>query len=128
MLAWLVVVLVAGAGVFTGLNMMYGAVAGRTREIATLQALGFRRRAILVSLIQEGMLLAAAASLLAGMVALFWVNGMAIRFTMGAFTLRIDSTALLVGCGTGLILGMVGAIPPAIRALRLPVVESLKAV
>ncbi len=108
--------------------MMYGAVAGRTREIATLQALGFRRRAILVSLIQEGMLLAAAASLLAGMVALFWVNGMAIRFTMGAFTLRIDSTALLVGCGTGLILGMVGAIPPAIRALRLPVVESLKAV
>lgn len=128
LLAWLVVVLVAGAGVFTGLNMMYGAVAGRTREIATLQALGFRRRAILTSLIQEGMLLAAAASLLAGVVALSWLNGMAVRFTMGAFTLRVDSMALLVGCGTGLLLGIVGAIPPAIRALRLPVAESLKAV
>ena len=128
LLAWLVVLLVAGAGVFTGLNMMYGAVAGRTREIATLQALGFRRRAILTSLIQEGMLLAAAASLLAGVVALSWLNGMAVRFTMGAFTLRVDSMALLVGCGTGLLLGIVGAIPPAIRALRLPVVESLKAV
>ena len=43
LLAWLVVVLVSGAGVFAGLNMMYGAVAGRIREIATLQAIGYRR-------------------------------------------------------------------------------------
>lgn len=128
MLAWLVVFLVAGAGVFTGLNMMYGAVAGRIREIATLQAVGYRRRAVLASLIQEGALLAAAASLLAGVIAMFWLNGMAVRFTMGAFTLRVDSVALLVGCGTGLLLGIVGAIPPAIKALRLPVAESLKAV
>lgn len=128
MLAWLVVVLVAGAGVFAGLNMMYGAVAGRIREIATLQAVGYRRRAILASLIQEGVILAATASLLAGLVAMFWLNGMAVRFTMGAFALRVDSVALLVGCGTGLLLGIVGAIPPAIKALRLPVAESLKAV
>jgi ABC-type lipoprotein release transport system permease subunit len=128
MLAWLVVALVAGAGVFAGLNMMYGAVAGRIREIATLQAVGYRRRAILASLIQEGMLLAATASLLAGLIAMFWLNGMAVRFTMGAFALRIDSVALLIGCGTGLLLGIVGAIPPAIKALRLPVAASLKAV
>src|SRR5690606_32895083 len=56
MMAWLIVVLVAGAGVFAGLNMMYGAVAGRIREVATLQAVGYRRRAILLSLIQEGAL------------------------------------------------------------------------
>ena len=43
LLAWAVVLLVAGAGVFAGLNMMYGAVAGRIREIATLQAVGYRR-------------------------------------------------------------------------------------
>ena len=53
MLGWLVVVLVAGAGVFAGLNTMYGAVVGRVRELATLQAVGFRRRAIAISLIQE---------------------------------------------------------------------------
>ena len=128
MLAWLVVLLVAGAGVFAGLNMMYGAVAGRTREIAALQALGYRRRAILASLIQEGALLAATASLLAGLIAIVWLNGRAVRFTMGAFALHVDSVALLVGCGTGLLLGIVGAIPPAIKALRLPVAESLKAV
>jgi putative ABC transport system permease protein len=128
MLAWLVVFLVAGAGVFAGLNMMYGAVAGRVREIATLQAVGYRRRAVLLALIQEGALLAAAASLLAGMIALLWLNGMAVRFTMGAFVLRVDGVALLLGSGIGLLLGIVGAIPPAIKALRLPVAESLKAV
>src|SRR5262249_45376862 len=67
-LAWLVVVLVAGAGVFAGLNTMYGAVVGRVRELSTLQALGFLRRAIALSLMQESILLAAAASLLAAVV------------------------------------------------------------
>lgn len=128
MLAWFVVFLIAGAGVFAGLNMMYGAVAGRIREIATLQAVGYRRRSILLSLIQEGILLASASSLLAGLIALTWINGMAVRFTMGAFVLHVDGIALLIGCGTGVLLGIVGAIPPAIKALRLPVAESLKAV
>jgi putative ABC transport system permease protein len=128
MLAWLVVWLIAAAGMFAGLNMMYGAVAGRVHEIAMLQAVGYRRRAILISLIQEGVLLAAAASILAGVIALLWINGQAVRFTMGAFTLEVDRTALLVGFSVGLILGIVGAIPPAIKALRLSVAESLKAV
>ncbi|MDA1214637.1 MAG: ABC transporter permease [Planctomycetota bacterium] len=127
-LAWVIVLLVAGAGVFSGLNMMYGAIAGRTREIATLQAVGYRQRAILVSIIQEGTLLAAAGSLLAGVVALIFLNGLAVRFTMGAFTLRIDGVSLIIGCGVGLLLGVVGALPPAIKALRASVAVSLKAI
>ena len=127
-LAWVVVLLVSGAGVFAGLNTMYGAVVGRISELATLQTIGFVRRAIVLSLIQEGLLLAAAASLLAAFVALVLVNGVAVRFTMGAFSLLIDSMAVLIGCGVGLSIGFVGAIPPAIRALRLPIVEGLKAV
>ncbi len=128
MLGWLVVLLLAGAGVFAGLNMMYGAVTGRIRELATLQAMGYRRRAILVSIIQEGLLLSSAGSLIAGVIALIFVNGVAVRFTMGAFALRVDSVALLVGCGIGLLLGVMGAIPPALKALRDPVAQSLKAI
>ncbi len=127
-LAWLVVVLVSSAGIFAGLNMMYGAVAGRVREIATLQAIGYRRRAILISLVQEGVLLSAAGSLVSGVIALTLLNGMAVRFTMGAFTLRIDGVAILIGCGVGLLLGVVGALPPALKALRAEVAASLKAV
>jgi putative ABC transport system permease protein len=128
MLGWVVVVLVAGAGVFAGLNTMYGAVVGRVRELSTLQAVGFRRRSIVISLIQEATLLSMTASLIAAAVALFVVNGTAVRFTMGAFALRVDSLAILVGCGTGLLLGLVGAIPPALKAMRYPVVEGLKAI
>lgn len=128
MLAWTVVVLIAGAGIFAGLNLMYGAVAGRIRELATLQAMGYRRRAILATLIQEGTLLAAASSLLAGLIALTLLNNVAVRFTMGAFVLRIDSICLLIGCGVGLLLGVLGALPPAIKALRLPIAQSLKAI
>jgi putative ABC transport system permease protein len=127
-LGWLVVFLVAGAGVFAGLNTMYGAVVGRVRELSTLQAVGFRRRAIVLSLVQEATLLSMAASLLACVLALWLVNGTAVRFTMGAFALRVDSVAILVGCGTGLLLGIVGSIPPALKAMRYPIVEGLKAV
>jgi ABC-type antimicrobial peptide transport system permease subunit len=128
MLGWVVVLLVAGAGVFAGLNTMYGAVVGRVRELSTLQAVGFRRRSIVISLIQEAMLLSMTASLIASGVALFLVNGTAVRFTMGAFALRVDSMAILVGCGTGLLLGFVGAIPPAIKAMRYEIVDGLKAI
>jgi putative ABC transport system permease protein len=128
LLAWMVVILVSGAGVFAGLNMMYGAVAGRTSEIAMLQTIGFRRRAILASIVQEGILLSAAASLISGAIALLVLNGIAVRFTMGAFTLRIDGVSILIGCGVGLLLGVLGALPPAIKALRGEVANGLKAI
>jgi ABC-type antimicrobial peptide transport system permease subunit len=83
---------------------------------------------MLLSLVQEGVVLAAAASLLATVVAIVFVNEATVRFTMGAFSLRIDEVAVLIGCGVGLLLGILGALPPAIRALRMPVVEGLKAV
>lgn len=126
-LAWLVVLLVSGAGIFAGLNTMYGSVVGRIRELASLQTIGFVRRAILTSLVQEGVILAAAASLLATAAALLFINQAAVRFTMGAFSLQIDEVAVLIGCGVGLLLGVLGAIPPAIRALRLAIVDGLKA-
>ncbi len=127
-LAWLVVLLVAGAGVFAGLNTMYGAVVGRISELSMLQTIGFVRRAIVVSLMQEAILLSLAASLFAALIAIVFINGSAVRFTMGAFQLRIDSVSVLIGCGVGFLLGFFGAIPPAIRALKMPIVDGLKSV
>lgn len=127
-LGWIVVLLVAGAGVFAGLNTMYGAVVGRIRELSTLQAVGFRRRAVVASLIQEATLLATCAALLAAVLAVLSINGAAVRFTMGAFALRVDGIGVLVGCGTGLLMGLLGAIPPALKAMRLPIVEGCKAI
>ena len=66
--------------------------------------------------------------LLASLLALVFVRGATVRFTMGAFAMQLDNTAILIGCAIGLLLGILGAIPPAIRALRLPIVEGLKSV
>jgi putative ABC transport system permease protein len=128
MLAWIVVALVAGSGIFAGLNTMYGAVVGRVRELATLQALGFRRRAILLTLVQEATLLACAGALVACLIGLVFVDGAAVRFTMGAFMLKIDSVGISVACGVAALLGIVGALPPALKAMRLPVAEAIKAI
>ncbi len=128
LMGWLVALLVAASGLFAGMNATYGAVLGRTRELATLQTVGFSRRAIALSLIQESVLLAAGAVLLAAALAVLLLQGLAVRFTMGAFTLRVDGLTLLLGCGAGLGLGVLGAIPPAIHALRLPIIEGLRAV
>jgi len=128
MLGWVVVALVAGSGIFAGLNTMYGAVVGRARELATLQALGFRRRAILLTLVQEATLLACAGALAACLVGLTMVDGAAIRFTMGAFMLKVDSVGISVACGVAILLGVVGAIPPALKAMRLPVAEAIKSI
>lgn len=127
-IAWLIVALVSSAGVFAGLNTMYGAIVGRVHELAMLQTLGFSRRAIALSIIQEGLLLSASGSLLAAAVAVPVLNGYAVRFTMGAFTLRLDSVSLLFGFCMGLAIGVFGSLPPAVRALRMPVVDGLKAI
>lgn len=128
MLGWVVVGLVAGSGVFAGLNTMYGAVVGRIRELATLQAIGYRRRAILLTLIQEATLLSCGGALVACALGLLFINGTAIRFTMGAFMLRVDSVGIAIACATAILLGVVGALPPAAKAMRLPVVEAIKAI
>ena len=128
LLAWVVVLLVSGAGVFAGLNTMYAAVLGRVRELATLQTLGFMRIAIVISLVQEGLLIAMTSSLFASLIALLALRGWAIKFTMGAFQLGIDPTCILIGCATGCLLGLLGSLPPAIRVMRSSIAISLKAI
>jgi multidrug efflux pump subunit AcrA (membrane-fusion protein) len=125
-LAGLMAAMIAAAGLFGGMNTLYAAVAGRTREFATVQALGFGRRAVVVSLLQESLLTSAAAALPAAAVAVFALDGLAVRFTMGAFTLRIDETAMGLGLATAAALGLLGALPPAFRALRMPITDALK--
>ena len=55
------------------------------------------------------------------------LDGLAIRFSMGAFGLIVDHTVVLVALLAGLVLGLVGALPPAVRCLRMPIPEALKA-
>ena len=93
-----------------------------------LQTVGFSRRAIVLSILQEGLLLAMAASLCSTCLAVTLLHGFAVRFTMGAFALQADSLTVVVGLLIGILIGVLGSLPPAWRALRLPIVDGLKAI
>lgn len=118
--------LVATGGVLGGLNTMYASFASRIREVGMLQALGYTRRAIVASLAEESVFIAACGALIACAVALVLLDGLAVRFSMGAFALTIDPPVVLAGLATGLVIGLIGAIPPAVRCLRLPIAAALR--
>ncbi len=119
-------VLIASGGILGGLNTMYAAFAARVREVGMLQSLGFTRMAIVANLAEESVFAAACGALIGAVVGLLLLDGLAVRFSMGAFALTIDAMVLLVGVLGGLAIGFIGAIPPAIRCLRLPITEALK--
>jgi putative ABC transport system permease protein len=118
--------LIALAGLCGGLNALYAAFASRTRELAALQTLGFPRRVLLLSLVQESVLTACAGGLLATAAGVWLLDGVAVRFSLGAFGLRVDPPVATLGLLTGLVLGVVGALPAAMRCLRLPIAAALK--
>jgi putative ABC transport system permease protein len=125
-LAWVTAGLIGLGGLLGGLNTMYAAFAARVREFGMLQSLGYTRASIIVSLIQESVLTTLAGALVACVIALVILSGVAVRMSMGAFTLTMDAPVMSLGLLTGLTLGIVGALPPAWRCLRLPIGEALK--
>lgn len=127
MMVWVTALLIALGGVFGGLNTMYAAFSARVREVGMLQALGYGRRAVIVSFAQESLLAAAAGAVSGAALCLWLMDGLAVRFSMGAFGLLLDGPAVLIGLLAGLLLGLLGSLPPTLRCLRMPVSESLKA-
>lgn len=119
-------ILIASGGVLGGLNTMYAAFAARVREVGMLQAIGFNRLAIVTNLAEESVFAAACGALIGAIIGVLLLDGLAVRFSMGAFALTIDAPVLLLGMLGGLLVGFVGAIPPAIRCLRLPITQALK--
>ncbi|MEL7483074.1 MAG: ABC transporter permease [Planctomycetota bacterium] len=119
-------ILIASGGILGGLNTMYAAFAARVREVGMLQSLGFTRIAIVANLTEESLFASACGALIGTLLGLLLLDGIAVRFSMGAFALVMDAPVLLIGVAGGLIVGLVGAIPPAVRCLRLPVTEALK--
>ena len=128
LVAWVTAGLIAIGGLFGGLNTMYAAFASRIRELGTLQSIGYRRGAIVWSMIQESALATAAGGLIACAIGVLVLDGVAVRFSMGAFGLVIDEKVIGLGLLSGLALGVLGAVPPAIKCLSPTIPMALKAV
>ena len=126
------VAIVMGIGaVFGALNTMYSAVAERGREIATMRALGFGPASVVASFTVEALLIAAIGGMI-GAIAVLPLNGLTTgtlnfqTFSHMAFAFRITPILLVAGIVFALLMGLVGGIPPAVRAARRPVSAALR--
>lgn len=127
-----IVAVVMGVGaVFGALNTMYAAVAERSREIATMRAIGFGAGSITLSFIVEALFIALVGGLL-GCVAVLPLNGITTgtlnwqTFSHLAFAFRVTPPILGLGLLFAMLMGLVGGVPPAIRAARRPVALALR--
>ena len=127
-----IAILMGLGAVFGAVNTMYSAVAGRTREIATLRALGFGSGAVVTSVLAEALLLALVGGTIGGLLAWAAFDGYQTAtmnwqsFSQVAFSFAVTPALLLRGLFYAALMGLIGGLLPAIRAARLPVVTALR--
>ncbi len=124
-------VIMAIGAIFGALNTMFAAVAARSREIATLRALGFRGVPVVVSVLLETMLLALLGGVLGAFVVWLVFNGytastLGSNFSQVVFQFKVSPLLLWSGLKWALAIGFVGGLFPAVRAARLPVSTALR--
>lgn len=130
-LGFLVAFVMGIGAVFGAFNTMYAAVTARSREIATLRALGFGGGTVVVSMLFESLLIAFAGGLL-GCVVILPINGLTTStlnwqtFSQIAFAFRVTPDLLLTGVIFALVMGFLGGLVPSVRAARLPVAAALR--
>jgi putative ABC transport system permease protein len=130
-LAGVVTIIMALGAVFAALNSMYAAVASRSKEIATLRAIGFGGLPVLASVMIEALLLALVGGLLGAAIAYLLFNNLAVStlgqgFTQVVFNFKVTPGLVVRGLIISVVIGMIGGLMPAIRAARLPVTAGLR--
>jgi putative ABC transport system permease protein len=124
-------IIMAVGAIFGALNTMYAAVATRSREIATLRAIGFRGVPVIVSVLVETMLLALLGGALGA--ALAWAifdnytaSTLGSNFSQVVFAFKVSPELLWSGLTWALAIGFIGGLFPAVRAARIPVTVGLR--
>jgi len=131
-LGFLIASLMAIGAVFGALNTMYSAVSTRTREIATLRALGFGSGAVVVSVMIESVALALLGGALGATLAYLAFNGFQTAtmnfqsFSQVTFAFQVTPQLLIQGILWATVIGLVGGLFPALRAARLPIAAALR--
>ncbi|MGZ4809715.1 MAG: ABC transporter permease, partial [Thermoanaerobaculia bacterium] len=131
-LAFVVCSLMGLGALFGALNTMYTAVAARSRDIATLEAIGFSGGPVMISVIAEALLLALIGGILGAAGAYFAFDGYKTAtmnwqtFSQVAFAFDVTPALMSSAILYALVIGLIGGLFPAIRAARLPVATALR--
>jgi putative ABC transport system permease protein len=118
--------------IFAALNTMYSAVSARTREIATLRALGFGSTPVVISVLAEALVIGIVGGIAGMLIAYFAFNGMRAStmnfstFSQITFAFTVTPQILVTGLVYALALAFVGGLLPSVRAARLPITTGLR--
>jgi putative ABC transport system permease protein len=125
--------LMALGALFGALNTMYSSVSARTREIATLRALGFGSGPVIISILLESLALALIGGAVGALLAYFAFDGFTTStmnwqtFSQVAFAFQVSPALLIRAITWSAMLGLLGGLFPAIHAARLPIATALRA-
>jgi len=124
---------IMGVGaVFGALNTMYAAVSTRSREIATLRALGFSATPVVISVMLEAALLALVGGVIGAGIAWaafdnYTASTLGANFSQVVFAFQVSPRLILDGLLWALGIGLLGGLFPAVHAARQPVTSALRA-
>ena len=131
-LGTVIAAMMAIGAVFGGVLTMHSAVSARTREIATLRAVGFGAAPVVISVLTESLLLALAGGALGAGAAWLAFDGFMTStlnfqtFSQVAFAFAVTPTLVLQGLAIALFVGLAGGLLPAWRAANLPISSALR--
>ena len=118
--------------IFGAVNTMYSAVASRTREIATLRALGFGSLPVVISVLVEAVVLSLIGGFVGGLAAYLAFDGYQTAtmnwqsFSQVAFAFSVTPALLGQALMYATVMGLFGGLLPAWKAARMPVVTALR--
>jgi putative ABC transport system permease protein len=133
-IGYIIGIMMASGALFGALNTLYAAVSARSLEIAQLRAIGFGGVSVAVSVLAEALLLSIGGASLGALIAWLLFNGHVTSMSLGglqqgraAFEMSVTPWLLLLGIIWGCVIGLLGGLPPAVRAAYLPVARALNA-
>jgi putative ABC transport system permease protein len=127
-IAYIVSSVLAVGALFGVVKLLYSGVRARTREIATMRAMGYQAFPVAASVVIESIVLSLAGAILGAALAWLLFDGKLTSYYQSVFHLSVSLRLCLLGAGCAVTLALLGGAMPAIRAARLPVTEALRAV
>jgi putative ABC transport system permease protein len=124
---WFVGGVMAIGAACTALTTLYAAADARSREIATLRAIGFSGGAAAASVLAEGLALAIPAAAIGLAIVAFAFDGRNVATAGVLFRTTMTPALALTGVAMALAIGLVGGLFPALRAARRPLADALRA-